>query len=219
MISYCTTLKDRIEHLVQTLPKTVAAMTPTDELIIMDYGSASPDVVRARVKEVAAGDRRVFLYRYETRYWRVAHAKNITHRMGINHILCNLDADNWITEGFSEYLRENVNDDLIVAARPRIDRRSGSDGRIALTDSLFNRIGGYDERMEVWGCDATDLKCRACRTGAATKFVQIEEFLDHDDGLRNVTEYNVQFLMDNNAKYAINPNHGSYGLTNIRRVL
>lgn len=219
MISYCTALKDRIEHLVQTLPKTMAAMTPTDELVIMDYGSKSPDKVRHEVRRVTEGDSRVSLYRYETRYWRVGHAKNITHRMGLNHVLCNLDADNWVTEGFSNYLRETVDAKTIVAARPRSDRRSGSDGRIAITDELFHTIGGYDERMEVWGCDATDLKIRAARAGAVTRFVQIDEFLDHGDELRDVSEYNVQFLMDNNAKYTINPNHGPYGLKNIRRVL
>lgn len=219
MISYCTTLKDRTDHLAETLPKTMEGMAPTDELIILDYGSKSPDQVRKVVHELAGADRRVSLYRYETRYWRVAHAKNVAHRMGIHHILCNLDADNWVPAGFSAFLCETVNDKTIVAGSPRKDRRSGSDGRIAITDELFNKIGGYDLRMEVWGCDATDLKIRAARAGAVMRFVQVDEFLDHDDSLREISDYNIQFLMDNNANAAVNPNLGEYGLINVRRVL
>src|SRR5436190_6150319 len=77
-ISYCTTCRNRIEHLQQTLPRTLSALRDGDELVILDYGSAEPmRPVVARFCHPA-----IQLYRIaQTPRFRVAHAKNVAHRL------------------------------------------------------------------------------------------------------------------------------------------
>lgn len=220
MISYCMAIKDRAEQLAATLPLTLANMEPDDELCILDYGSWN----QKDLKEVLCDfqDHRITASRYESLYWRVAHAKNMAHMMSSFEILCNLDADNWVGPGFSKKLHEIVEGDVIARPVPRTDRRAGSDGRIAMTRQLFGLLGGYDERMERWGYDASDIKARAEEAGARLVDIEVEDFIDHEDSLRDsrgLSTHNARFFKSNMAKRIVNPNGDRYGQGNLVPLL
>lgn len=189
-ISYCTTCKGRLHHLQQTLPANLKAEegNPNVEFLVLDYGSEDGlgDWIRENFqKEIASG--RLIYARTEAEYFKMAHAKNMAHRLATGDILCNVDADNFIGRGFSNWLKTQFleNPDTIVSTHPvelghlfvnKLDRLmgrkpsvriAGIGGRIAIGARDFNRLGGYDEDIEGWGPDDVNITMRARDEGLA----------------------------------------------------
>lgn len=192
-ISYCTTCKDklgeatRLSHLKQTLPANMAAEknNPNVEFVVLDYGS--DDNLAAWIKqnyqaEIDSG--RLRYARYEAPHFKMAHAKNMAHRVATGDVLCNVDADNFIVKDFSKWLGEKFdkNIDSVVTYssitfaddfQHKLKRLgglpasvSGAGGRLAISRDNFNRLHGYDETYSAWGGDDYNLVVRAIKVGA-----------------------------------------------------
>jgi hypothetical protein len=117
VIAFCTTCKDRQQHLMQTLPRNLSDNEDYRGFamfIIVDYGSIEP----VRVPRYSW----VHLQRYETDRFRMAHAKNMAHRIGIEcgaDILVNMDADNYTGPHFARYLAKmfELHQDIFMVSR------------------------------------------------------------------------------------------------------
>jgi hypothetical protein len=106
--------------------------------------------------------------------FRMAHAKNMAHRLGIMEgadILVNLDADNFTGAKFASYLAGQFDparrmfmwSRMIKEGPDRLTR--GITGRIAVTPSAFLIAGGYDEKFDTWSPDDRDFNFRLQRLG------------------------------------------------------
>ena len=180
-ISYCTTCRNRIEHLQQTLPRSLDALRDGDELVILDYGSAEP------IKPVVARFRHPALRLYrvaDTPRYRRAHAKNVAHLLAMGDFLVNLDADNTLTDGYVAWLTETLGAEPNAIAFS--EAWGGGGGRIGLPRAVFSALGGYDERFEGWGYEDGDLLARARGLGlpAVKAPDDLVEFITHEDSLR-----------------------------------
>src|SRR6185369_18018324 len=149
------------QHLKMTLPKNLADNADYKDcvFIVLDYGSQ--DDLLFYLKKHHADDidsgRLVVYSRVNDGPFRMAHAKNIAHRLGILHgaeILVNLDADNYTGRGFASYVRgefERIGDRGFLRGRmvkgfmPR-----GIAGRVVVTAKAFLKLGGYDETYSAW---------------------------------------------------------------------
>src|SRR5277367_4884887 len=128
--------------------------------------------------------------------FKMAHAKNMAHRLGILEgadILVNLDADNFTGWGFAEYIAAafesyyNQKQDVFMWAKmikgqlPR-----GINGRIAVSKDAFLKVGGYDEQFHTWSPDDKDFNLRLRRLGY--KPVEIDpsylNAIRHNDKIR-----------------------------------
>jgi glycosyltransferase involved in cell wall biosynthesis len=185
-VSYCTTCKGRLHHLKETLPQNLAAEkdNPNVEFVILDYDS--PDGLGQWLKEnysdeIASG--RIKYARYESApNFKMAHAKNMAHRLASGDILCNLDADNVIVPDYSRWLGDRFmeNRDRVVSHHPvtlkdeldlklvsrlkgRDRPQSGYGGRIAVAASNYHKLNGYDENYSGWGPDDANFTIRASR--------------------------------------------------------
>ena len=166
-ISYCTTCMGRLHHLRQTLPANLEANAGLPvEFIVLDYNSPDGvgDWIRSNfLTEIEAG-RLVYGRTTEPRFFNMAHAKNVAHRLASGRIVCNVDADNFVSGEFTRWLLK-----LFAIRRPIIARGVNIQsywGRIALLRRWFQRLGGYDEKLGVrWGYEDSDLICRALRLG------------------------------------------------------
>jgi hypothetical protein len=108
-IAFVTTCRGRSQHLKLTLPASLAANAHYRNavFIVLDYGSQD-DLLEwlriAHAKDIARG--RVVVYSMASGGpFRMAHAKNFAHRLGIREggeILVNLDADNYAGLGFAQ---------------------------------------------------------------------------------------------------------------------
>jgi hypothetical protein len=154
--------------------------------VLLDYDSGDglrEWVLSTFCKEISER-RLIYAYFGPAPHFKMAHAKNLSHRISTGDILCNLDADNFIVRDFSTWLRARFSEDpdIIISAknmRPtgyietRVLRRilghprptAGLSGRIALTRNNFTKIGGYDERYSAWGSDDVDFQLRAIKAG------------------------------------------------------
>jgi hypothetical protein len=162
-------------YLEITLPKNLRDNDdmPGIEFVIVDY--SSPDGLGEWLSHNFQSE----LANGRLRYYRVngfnqfclAHAKNISHRLGCGEILCNLDADNFTGKGFSKYLVDFFKQNPHSVLHSPL-WSNGTCGRVALRKHDFEALGGYDERMIYgWGYEDTDFLVRAKLMGLSEAFI------------------------------------------------
>ena len=242
-ISYCTPMMNRLFHLKETLPKNILCTNHLDvEFIILNYNSQdnmNEWIFKNFEKELKS--ERVKLYHTEEpQYWHETHTKNVAHIQGSGDILVNLDGDNYVVDGFTEWCVEQFkkNDNIVLGSTPPHPRACG---KIAITKENFYKLKGYDEGFESWGFDDIDFVRRSKEIGL--KHIEIpEEFfmgLHHDNKLRFENYKDSEKLLslgkDNKdgdfwAKYIeYSPNYNrklfnddvnknGWGLCNLRRI-
>jgi hypothetical protein len=218
-----------------TLPKNLSGNPgPHSKFVLLDYGS--PDdlvsyILANHSREIASG--KLVLYRCPDQgQFRMAHAKNMAHRLGIlegGDILVNLDADNYAGERFEDYLAwqfRNPNIFMWTRVRPLDGSEKlpkGSCGRIAVSAHAFINSGGYDEKYETWAPDDKDFNARLLKMGYERKEIS-REFIDvvlHNDRMRfkdyphlKNSIYSSEFEIDEDATIA---NFGNFGCGTVYR--
>lgn len=198
-----TTVKGRTAHLAQTLPKNLMG-NPKSRFIILDYGGQDAELTR--MLRPYAHFAQVSVYQYRTDGpFRMAHAKNMAHRLGILEgadVLVNVDADNYLHNGFEDFVASvfkggdaNAERSGLHNARPFLwagvvrgkgRKLRGVSGRIAVTPAAFLKAGGYDEKFVHWGHDDTDFNQRLQFLGYEPVEIPLSflECIPHGDGLR-----------------------------------
>ncbi|MCU0731253.1 MAG: glycosyltransferase family 2 protein [Hyphomonas sp.] len=188
-ISYCTTCKGRLHHLRQTLPANMAAEAGNDdiEFVLLDYDSNDGlgDWVRDTFRGELASGRLVYVRHAPAPHFRMAHAKNMSHRAASGDVLVNVDGDNFIAPNTSAWLRALFVEHPNSLACPReltvpgflqqrylnrfLNRPRPADGlcgRIAVSRATFHAVGGYNEGLLGWGGDDVDFMLRVRDSGA-----------------------------------------------------
>lgn len=191
-VVFCTTCKGRVQHIEETLPANLRD-NKNATIVLVNYNS--PDhledfVRRAHMADIESG--RLVVYRFtEPGPFRMAHAKNLAHRLAIVEgadALVNVDADNLAGPDFDEYVARELTggDAFLWAHMKKGEMRRGISGRIAVTVHAFLAVGGYDEVFTTWGPDDKDFNVRLRRLG----FMAVEidaRFLNavsHNDKMR-----------------------------------
>lgn len=98
-ISFCSTCRNRLWQIRETLPRNLDAIREEHEIVLVDYGSTDglSEWVWAHFQgAIDRGSLVFFEVRNEVR-WNLARAKNLAHRLATGHYLFNLDADNFVT--------------------------------------------------------------------------------------------------------------------------
>jgi Sulfotransferase domain/N-terminal domain of galactosyltransferase len=203
-IIFCTTCKGRSQHIKETLPRNLAdnASYPDCKFVLLDYndpGDLNEYLLSNHQQDINSGRLIVYsLLRPDTGPvpFRMAHAKNTAHRLGIIEgadILVNLDADNFTCKDFAKYISEEMHfgdrflkDTYLWAKMKHGQFRRGISGRIVVSKRAFLNIGGYDEKYETWSPDDKDFNSRLGRLGYVAKEIA-EQYLDavnHNDKMR-----------------------------------
>src|SRR5208337_3794663 len=113
-VGFCTTCKGRAPHIKETLPANLRS-NEAARFILVNYNSPDQldDFIRKEhMADIDSG--RLSVYRFtEPGPFRMAHAKNLAHRLAIREgadILVNMDADNFAGQGFDRYVVEQLTD-------------------------------------------------------------------------------------------------------------
>jgi len=173
-IAFCITCKGRSQHLKQTLPTNLSDNQnyPNTVFILLDYSSTDDLTQYIREhhqKDIDSG--RLVLYSLPGQsIFKMAHAKNVAHRCGIREgadILVNLDADNYTGIDFASYVAgqfETFGGNIFLFAKMIKGVLSrGISGRIVVTKNAFLKLGGYDEKFDMWSPDDKDFNARLKR--------------------------------------------------------
>lgn len=187
-VSFCTTCKGRLQHLQQTLPQNLRDNPNEDgleiEFVILNYGDntgmhewMTTDPLIS--SEIEAG--RVVYARTQQPVFRMAHAKNMAHRLATGDVVCNVDADNFTGSGFAQALARRFEKTPNIVINPSYsitkDKRrdaSGLFGRMAIMRDTFDLLGGYDETYQGWGGEDTNLTRRARLMGI--RYVRFDDW-------------------------------------------
>jgi hypothetical protein len=196
-IVFCTTCKGRVQHLEQTLPRNIEENKDFEgcRFLVLDYNSPDYLVNYLKIKHADALESgRLVVYSFlDQGSFRMAHAKNMAHRLAIMEgadLLVNMDADNYSAPGFASYIGEHASERdtfLWANAKSVVGRaRQGLAGRVVVSRNLFLKVGGYDERYTDWAPEDEDFKSRVRRLGIEGAQIPTDYLyvIPHKDGLR-----------------------------------
>jgi glycosyltransferase involved in cell wall biosynthesis len=189
-ISFFTAMKNRLEHIKVTLPANIesAQSYGNFQWILLNYGCTDPQTeewVQTVVRPLTKSGLVDYYHYKDAKHFRFAHARNIGLACADGELACNVDADNFIGDGFAQYLAARTQRPKTFVRMSGIKR--GSKGRICARTQDLHQIGGYDENFESWGADDGDLAERLRRSGIRQITCYIEEFgnvIEHNDTLR-----------------------------------
>lgn len=167
-ISFCTTCMGRLHHLEQTLPLSLIATSsyPNREFVLLNYNS-SDNLHNWVKKELKFWISKGILKYYRTllpKHFVATHAKNIVYKQATGDILCNLDSDNFIIDGFCEKVNEvflRNSNSIIASNNYDAFMNVGSCGKIICKKEHFYNVNGYDEKQYLgWGWEDTSFQFR-----------------------------------------------------------
>ena len=166
-VAFCTTVRNRTQHLRETLPANLAG-NKSAQFIVLNYASRDEllgYLSREHGEDLESGRLACYSY-FDSPRFRMAHAKNLAHRLGVLEgceYLVNIDADNLTGAGFDDFVERQLEErgDIFLWARMVPGKMvRGISGRIALSKQALLKSGGYDEKFADWGSDDKDLNLR-----------------------------------------------------------
>ena len=148
---------------MRTLPINIHD-APGCEFVVVNYNS------KDGMHEWMRDNMRPWIDRGIVKYYRTqipekfvaSHAKNIAHRQATGDVLCNLDADNFVANGFAELIQSVMKNKKYIMTGQRYDifNLGGSSGKVTVIKEHFYSVNGYDEDIAWWGYEDTDFQYR-----------------------------------------------------------
>lgn len=206
-ISFCTTTKDRFEHLRQTFEVNILENQsyPNCEFVLLNYDC--PDqrteqwVESVIAPYIELG--RVTYYKIPERdQFRYSHSRNLAFRLATGDILCNIDADNFAGCGFAIYVSAVVIREKTFLRGPTDGRGLG--GRLCVWKHDWLRVDGYDERFRGWGEEDTDLSARLRLLGLRQESIVNLSFMR---SIQHSDEFRTRHTADVDKKVSRRRNH------------
>ncbi|WP_169053563.1 glycosyltransferase family 2 protein [Alteraurantiacibacter aquimixticola] len=184
-ISFCTTCKNRLYQLRETLPGNLEAIGAGEEIVLVDYDS--PDGLAKWVwdnfREAIEAGRLRFFRVTDTAPWHVSKAKNLAYRLSRGEYLFNLDGDNFLTASDLEKIHEASA--AGTGCRQKTENLTdGTPGRIGMARRIFFELGGYDEGLLGVILEDFDLVTRAEMIGYAFRQLGAPERLPVQNNVR-----------------------------------
>ncbi|GAB5472039.1 MAG: hypothetical protein Mars2KO_01380 [Maribacter sp.] len=193
---------NRLEHLKKTLPKNIEdTMTYGNfEFVVLDYNSKDglEEWIMAEMSPYMDAGQLIYVRTRVPEYFLRSHSKNVAAKSAAGDIICNVDADNYIGEGFADYVNhEFMENQYIYLTVPRNFEKKDCYGRICVLRDDFMAITGYDEGMTDYGFEDFDLLNRLELLGRKARYFSNSEFLqvlNHDDVTRIENEQNIHSI-------------------------
>ena len=193
-ISFCITCMNRLKHLQETLEKNILDNFLVDEVefVVLDYNSQDgleEWIAQSMMKYIEMG---ILVYYRTTEpvHYLRSHSRNMVFRLAEGKIVCNLDADNYLGEGFAEFMLKEFQEKKKIFYTSNLCVRDVF-GRVCLEKEAFMAVKGYNELLVGYGVEDADLfKRLTCIGHRRHVFIQ-ESFygaLTHEDNERVVEE-------------------------------
>lgn len=201
-MSFCTVCMNRLEHLKKTLPKNIEDTMAYGnfEFVVLDYNSKDglEEWIMAEMSQYMAAGQLIYIKTRVPEYFLRSHSKNVAAKSATGDIICNVDADNYIGEGFADYINQVFMEHKdIYLTVPRNMGKKDCYGRICTLRDDFMAITGYDEGMTDYGFEDFDLLNRLELFGRKARYFSNGQFLqvlNHDDVTRIENEHNIHSI-------------------------
>lgn len=163
-----TTCKGRLHHLRLTLPSMLAQeVRPGLEVltIVVEYNDPETQrwLIAGGFTHVHAG--------YNRTSFNLSHARNCGAQVcKLADLLYFVDADVILNPITMIETSKLFADPEVVLARTRDEKHLELAGTCVVRNSVFRKLNGYDESIQGWGCDDTDLYRRLLAHGREEMF-------------------------------------------------
>lgn len=163
---------NRVYHLQQTLEKNILDnyLPEGVEFVLLDYNSKDglEQWIRQNMQSYIDTGILVYYKTCEPEHYLRSHSRNMAFRLASAEILCNLDADNFLGEGFASFMIKEfkTNDHIFYTSNA-----AGGDivGRVCVRKEDFPAVKGYNEALQGYGFEDSDLFTRLERSGLIHK--------------------------------------------------
>jgi len=167
-VAFCITCMNRLKHLQQTIEQNIQDnfLKEKVEFILLDYNSKDglEKWVYNNMRKYIDEETLVYYKTTEPTYYLRSHSRNVAFRLANATILCNLDADNFLGKGFSNFLLEKFsNYNKIFITNSSLVRDTF--GRISIRNEDFFSIRGYNEALHGYGDEDSDIQNRLMQKG------------------------------------------------------
>ena len=171
-IAFCITCMNRLNHLQQTLEKNIQDnyLLGDIEFVLLDYNSQDglEEWTYHNMMQYIKSGILVYYKTVAPKYYFRSHSRNMVFRLANAEILCNLDADNFLGKGFASFIIDEfrTNENIFYSSNA-----TGGDivGRVCVKKEDFMAINGYDEEIQGYGYEDTDLFTRLEKQGLEQK--------------------------------------------------
>lgn len=188
MISIVTRVRNRQEHLLQSLPAWIAAPLVQD-IVIVDYGSLKP--IDPSILD-ASGKIRLCTV-HNTPLWKSAKAINIGVQWAVCPQVLRLDCDINRVDNLKKYLDAKTEKNFFSGKSVESGFK-GFFGQCLFSKDQWASVGGYHDFMVGWGFDDSDFYERLTAHGYARKLLDVRDLgdIEHTDVVRtaaSIPEY------------------------------
>lgn len=195
-----TACKDRTSSLFETLPTWQAALGPTDEIIVIDW-STSKDLLSVYDHMKTLRDPRLFCARVQDQdKWILSLAYNYAAQFANGNFILKVDCDTKLHPKFLEQhpLEEAENTFYRVAwTKTRDENEQHLSGVLFTPRKHFEEVRGYDERIQSYGWDDSDLYKRLEEMQVTAKDIDLEyaRHIEHEDVIRAADQDDLESPM------------------------
>jgi hypothetical protein len=181
MISVVTRVRNREEHLLQSLPAWIAQPLVQD-IVIVDYGSTKP--IDASI--LAASGKIRLCTVHNTPLWKSAKAINIGVQWAACPNVLRLDCDINRLANLEKYVGAKTENNFFSGKMAEQDFK-GFFGQCLFSKEQWASVGGYHEFMVGWGFDDSDFYERLVARGHKRELFDIGDLgeIVHTDVVRS----------------------------------
>lgn len=197
-ISLCTVVMNRKAHLLETLAhnyEVIKKFKGEVDINIVNYNST--DGLEEELFDqpwFVAG-----LKNHEINYYKNEDAlkyhrtlpKNAIHFLAKGRYLFNIDADNFVSESYLTYCLTQIGTHSNIYFRSSHMSDAGTFGRIGIHRNDFEKLGGYNLKIENYGFEDTEITLRLRKLGVHQVSIPshlCQGAIAHPDELRHINE-------------------------------
>ena len=180
MISLVTRVRNREEHLLQSIPSWIAEPL-VDDIVIVDYGSIKP--IAPSILDLSSKIRLCTVH--NTTLWKSAKAINIGVQWARCPYVLRLDCDINRVSNLRKYLEAKTERNFF-SGRMAEQSFKAFFGQCLFSKKQWVEVGGYHEFMVGWGFDDSDFYERMVEAGHHRELFDIDDLgeIVHSDVAR-----------------------------------
>ena len=189
-ISFCITCMNRLEHLQATLEQNILdnCLEGQVEFVLLDYHSSDglPEWTRTHWGQYLESGVLKYYLTEEPQHYLRSHSRNMAFRLAEGDILCNLDADNFLGEGFAKEMLDVFTREKNIFCISSLYRRDVF-GRVSVAKNDFLSVRGYNEALVGYGMEDAEFFYRLLKSGLQQRRFTNPEFykaVKHSDEKR-----------------------------------
>lgn len=167
LLSLCTVAMNRLEHVIRTLKHNYNLVKTFNGIIdihFLDYNSIDglEDYLFAKDWFIEGINSKLIHYykEYSATVYHRTLPKNKVHELASGLYLVNIDADNFVSKAYLEFVLNHIKYSENFFIRPHKYEKSDGFGRILLKKEDFVALGGYNLKFRTYGFEDSEIVAR-----------------------------------------------------------